>query len=74
MESGQVHSGISVSWNDSHVLGAVLVIGEGEESQDQGRDPTLRNRQVGKLKLYLSGVHLEGGSKSYDFFDSLKLT
>lgn len=48
----------------------VLVIGEGEKPQDQGRDPTLRNRQI-----YLEFIQpVRDGSKFYDSLDSLKLT
>lgn len=54
----------------------VLVIREGNEPQDQGSNPILRNKQVGELRLYLSGVHrpVTGGSRSYDFFNPVKLT
>lgn len=54
-----------------------LVVG-GEKSQDQGRekDPTLRNRQVGKLRRtdIESILPVRDESKSYDSLDSLKHT
>lgn len=57
-------------------MSIVLVIRGEEKSQDQERDPTLRNRQMGKLGLFLSGVScpVRGGSKSYASLDFLKLT
>lgn len=54
------------------LLGPMVLVVGGQESQDQGRkrDPTLRNRQVGTLRLFIDRItSLESAVLVWNLFD-----